>query len=1615
VVSLVELVPVEMIPDFDSFVEVWIALFGRSESSSVSSICAQFWKVDLRVGNARKAILDVARSRFPIQIRPLVRILRALTGTGFLDTDPLSAADQILDRDTDFEERDLCSRYVFYYMNKLPTFSQVVHSTSCTGSHALYEKHAERYGTSVSGIGFVNTRPLRLPGGSILPSKSVGRLLSSDGGDLLVVSWTHDHSGWGLVLEVLRHYVQRKGLSLTSESVYPSVALVGKGTDRPVALSLADIGTELNESEDEQLVTDILDLIRCVIKENEIIAESMLEVMEQSAAMTESPDLIQMTTIILEDALVRASKRPRSTESFSPLITSAISVLGALLALPKYSSRVWLYVRSTTALFGPEGSIANASVTLASERVRGEYGMTLAILQFAHQLLDEAIASLATVVSLNPRLQQVKEEILLRISRFIHTELWIEHNAWKYAQLGDRFEIGRRISAFYYRILVLCPTPHDSAPFAALCEAVRQTFLYKASNLTISPLLSTITSMSSTLEALYTSRRYGDARKLISVTESHLRFSRALLNGKRMWTPNAPECLLEQAFCARTFGTNTTTIASKRPSTDPIDDVAGLIKKRDLGTTIPAEAVRLLHALSALISTQPSPPSIIGHLVDAEATVASLVRIAQHPYDDLSLRCAIWDFMALAVDTEPALAGILVTGTYRSPLSVKDKEKTHEKTKDSEAKRSAVESAFDVARKTLGNWRALWESNPQLLAGALHFLEVIFQHGLEHTSVLESIRKDDLFWTDIAAVHTKELGPAPAYKANGRVIVDGVLQSNLHEDVTVYSYRTFVKSHALQIIGLDVENFVRSVSTDKVGLPKPLSFEKIRATFTDLTRFRALTSEASANSYDPELYDELTNRLKINVGAISLDQLQHLRPPSEREYGDEYAFSVDKLRVFLKRHQNAEDAMREDQASMEDLLTSVNLNLSLAHGQSTLRRSWQNLLKQAVAYLRDDVKTRSTALSIASSLAAEFAQETRSGDMMASIWSEQLSLLLALVEVSWFSTNTTTEDVKSLVSLSSSIRSIVLSPDLPPLSSLMGNYASPFHNVLLQVMFFCIRECRSLFTRTKSIRAEDRLVISALFEASQNLTIKALRFAFDSARARYDVSLDTDMGLLVAVLDQATRLDVVPSPLHWLNRCQEEDLIRASLELFARTDLAGLFDLSILVTQKRPLYAQHILTFHTSLASIPTAAERLANEGLLAAYSNNALSAAINAGSLETTLPELPAHRSPAHANYCMMLSIVTTVSLALGRQTHFFDVELCSFVQSCGDQIHRALSWTIDQPMTFSLLDEMDRTVNLFYAIAENCPTPSKDASVERVLRVFSAHAVLLLQQLNYALTHPNQLAKSFDPITVQDRLLVEQEQKDASMSASVSYDPTRRPLLTSLIYRFYKLCSVILHTLNLVSCGFTVLTQQVESWPAHEALIIPVRFFHIHLENVNTYSIPQHSKVVLGERASLGTLLELGNATLDILRVLINQPAGRAIPSASGPLALDVRASAEILRGNLEAILFYSATQLVMWITKPEDDSAYKDVDNDDYLELGESGYRMGEDPGARSRQPRTALADRVRRGMRGEIVEDLQGLLTRAKPIIAKSDSLLGNKTPDISQILSDFLRERASLML
>lgn len=162
------------------------------------------------------------------------------------------------------------------------------------------------------------------------------------------------------------------------------------------------------------------------------------------------------------------------------------------------------------------------------------------------------------------------------------------------------------------------------------------------------------------------------------------------------------------------------------------------------------------------------------------------------------------------------------------------------------------------------------------------------------------------------------------------------------------------------------------------------------------------------------------------------------------------------------------------------------------------------------------------------------------------------------------------------------------------------------------------------------------------------------------------------------------------------------------------------------------------------------------------------------------------------------------------------------------------------------------------------------------------------------------------------------------------------------------------------------------------------------------------------MGEPVSIGTLLELGNCSLDVLKYLIDRPATQAItPMKGSEKALDVRDCVLASRRNLEAVLFYAATQLALWLAKPEFDVTGHEIEMDEKAQMD---LHATEKERRSTRRQSMTLAERLRRGMTGEMAADMQALLTKAKPIVAKSQTTLDNKAVDLTQVLSQFVQER-----
>jgi nuclear pore complex protein Nup188 len=189
------------------------------------------------------------------------------------------------------------------------------------------------------------------------------------------------------------------------------------------------------------------------------------------------------------------------------------------------------------------------------------------------------------------------------------------------------------------------------------------------------------------------------------------------------------------------------------------------------------------------------------------------------------------------------------------------------------------------------------------------------------------------------------------------------------------------------------------------------------------------------------------------------------------------------------------------------------------------------------------------------------------------------------------------------------------------------------------------------------------------------------------------------------------------------------------------------------------------------------------------------------------------------------------------------------------------------------------------------------------------------------------------------------------------------------------------------------------------------------------------QHSKVVLSEPASTGTLLELCNCALDVLRRLSAQPAaGQAITVAGprGEKPLDVEESVVAARRTLETAALFAVTQLALWAAKPDaDEPLTNDMDADE-MDAAERSFTASSSPERRltlsssritsapePRKSSVSANERLRMGMTNEIAADLLSLLNKARPVLQKLDEgAKDGKSVDLFRVLAFFLQEHVA---
>ena len=134
-------------------------------------------------------------------------------------------------------------------------------------------------------------------------------------------------------------------------------------------------------------------------------------------------------------------------------------------------------------------------------------------------------------------------------------------------------------------------------------------------------------------------------------------------------------------------------------------------------------------------------------------------------------------------------------------------------------------------------------------------------------------------------------------------------------------------------------------------------------------------------------------------------------------------------------------------------------------------------------------------------------------------------------------------------------------------------------------------------------------------------------------------------------------------------------------------------------------------------------------------------------------------------------------------------------------------------------------------------------------VSRSFVELALLLVQQLNYALTHPKHLSGLLEPVTGEERVRIDRETSDGSVtSLNELLDGTKRPILANVVRRLFGVTTNVISTLSIIGGTETVLLNDPEELPIREAVLVPVCLFDISasLYLINSSLLPDFSRSI-------------------------------------------------------------------------------------------------------------------------------------------------------------------------
>lgn len=752
---------------------------------------------------------------------------------------------------------------------------------------------------------------------------------------------------------------------------------------------------------------------------------------------------------------------------------------------------------------------------------------------------------------------------------------------------------------------------------------------------------------------------------------------------------------------------------------------------------------------------------------------------------------------------------LVVTGSQHTALDLaltttSDKGKTKEQTQASPLSRPSLSkplstTALEIVVDKLGSWRSSWENEPEVLASILRFLDYVWQHLADYAESIQELRKKKELWKELVDIAFEEVAAEP---------IEG-------DEVEPYCHRLMAKSHALRTIVLDVE-----YSIDKLG-PKAhdtSSFTTFASSFTDKQKLLTALTAAIDSSCDPDLHQDVNELIRTSFPDLDLTSLR--LPPSahpldrSRTFGTSYIYSLPLLRRHLDGHlaqeTDGEQSMIGHEAFSEivEQTARLNCNFSLLEAQMLGTTSWRQALETVLPLVRKDGGVQGSVAGCVTDIAKQVAQEERGGQVMQTLHSERLEILLSLVEILHNSSGPETRT--AAIGLVGEVSSIFGNSSLDLIDSLSRKTKPSFHSPLLRITYFLSTQINSLFSTPSSLQSlshEDKIQLNTQITSVLRILLSSLRELFLLARARKTFEIEQDLSLSIALLSRLVDSPFAPPPALWLAQCHSLDLFRTALAVFASTNN---------FESDQPLYAPLVLDFCLLVAnSSPQAAEQIALDGVMTALTNNALTESAESGAIPIT-SSVDGSQTTQHRLWTSMLALVVSLVAALGDSTRFIEQDVTGFARLYGSQIARALSWNSDSSITVAGLEELSLVVALLQGMAKASARGGSSSLSASVTAAFIEQTLHLLQHLVYALLHPNHLSSLVEGTTPEERNVIEKEANEPESSS--------KPVNEAVTLAILRLAQSTVATLIDFTNAWSMMVKEATEWRPENALILPV-----------------------------------------------------------------------------------------------------------------------------------------------------------------------------------------------